>query len=104
MDGKRLLDMDGNEIAAEDCDLSLGFFQQDFLVLGEPDEMGFVEREEIVRYVPYTQEELDELNRQQEMLDAQREVEEAREQEYRELVQSIDDITLLLADLIGGAE
>lgn len=104
MDGKRLLDMDGNEIAAEDCDLSLGFFQQDFLMFGEPDETGFVEREEIVRYVPYTQEELDELNRQQEVLDVQREAEEAREQEYRELVQSIDDITLLLADLIGGAE
>lgn len=104
MDGKRLLDIDGNEIAAEDCDLSQGFFQQDFLTLGEPDEMGFVEREEIVRFVPYTQDELDELAYQQQVLDKRREAEEAREQEYRELVQSIDDITLLLADLIGGAE
>lgn len=104
MDGKRLLDIDGNEIAVEDCDLSLGFFQQDFLVLGGPDELGFVEQEEVIRFVPYTQDELDELAYQQEILDAQREAEEAREQEYRELIQSIDDITLLLADLIGGAE
>lgn len=70
-------------------------------VPGEPE---WYENEEVLRYVLYTDEEIAQIEANEKIIAEREAVEIEKQEQYQSLLDAVDDITLILAELIGGVE